>query len=184
MNDQMKAYQNGLKRPLKTNARTPAVISRTGYGDLRVSPRISTLKANGVPAAKARDRAEAMANYVSGYGAKGSATAEARQAAAMITRQNRKAKLLSAQDAASLVEFAYGDAFVNRSRESLASNGVIKAGKVSGQLLKRKYAADKFWAARSGKEPRMGLADRLGGNRMHDIVRTAGRWNGVAVNDR
>jgi hypothetical protein len=106
MTPQLKAYQNGLKRPLKTNKRTPAVISRTGYGDLRVAPRISTLKANGVPASKAPGRAEAMANYVSGDGTKGSVTADARQAAAAITRQNRKVKLLSRADARNLVEFA------------------------------------------------------------------------------
>jgi hypothetical protein len=108
---QLKAYSNGLKRPLKTSKRTPAVISRTPYDELRVAPRISTLKANGVPAAKAPGRSEAMAQYVAtdGYGARGDATAEARRAAAALTRQNRKTKMLSAQDAAALVEFARGD---------------------------------------------------------------------------
>lgn len=109
MNPQAKALANGAKRPAKTSKLNPIAIRSTPYGEFRISPRIAHLKANGVPAAKASERAEAMADYVSkdSFGMPGKA--DARQAAASMARQARKTKLLSRADTQALVEFARGD---------------------------------------------------------------------------
>jgi len=102
-----KALANGAKRPAKTSKLNPIVISSAPGGEeFRISPRLSHLKANGVTAAKAAGRAEAMAGYVSknSFGMPGKA--EARLNAANMARYARTHKMLSRADASAIVEFA------------------------------------------------------------------------------
>ena len=80
--------------------------------------------------------------------------------------------------------FSYGSATIDRNRALLAVDGTIRGSKVSGHLLKRKYAADKFWADRAGRKPSMSMKSIYGGDREAQINRAAANWHGTRIEDR
>ena len=155
MTPKQKAYQNSLKRPIKTSKLNPYAM-RKSYGDeIRVSPRLDVLakqaRASGV-AAKApqhslRTLAEDKAYYTSDR-------QDARATAASMLRGYRKTKLLSAQDAANLVEFAGGYPNPLKIAKSEGLRGNALAAKASQLRAKfkgqAKYQARKQAAARQG----------------------------------
>jgi hypothetical protein len=121
MNPKSKALLNSQFRPLKTSKLNPYVMRPTPYGETRISPRLSAIRA-AAPGADLRgmaspaNLAEAKAHYTSGLpgGPKYGRQIEARQAAADMVRRYRKTGNLSAVARLvdldrKLTEFARGD---------------------------------------------------------------------------
>jgi len=64
MSPTLKAHFNSRSRPLKTSAKSPVALRRTPHDEIRVSPRVSALRAQGMGRAQAAAKAEDVANYV------------------------------------------------------------------------------------------------------------------------
>jgi len=159
-----KALANGAKRPAKTSKLNPIVISSAPGGEeFRISPRLSHLKANGVTAAKAAGRAEAMAGYVSknSFGMPGKA--EARLNAANMARYARTHKMLSRADASAIVEFARGDQaakFIKANKLGNMYPGTVHASVGIENILKKDFRPN-TWGSQVIPHLRQRVADEI-----------------------